>query len=449
MKFIKKSILLVFLLSIVQVDASELTNENNNDDINKVVKEATNESTFNGTVMISRSVDNGFDILYESPAGNNGGYDLDTIYDVGSISKIYTTVAIMMLEEDGLVSYDTSISEYLDDVPDDKKDITIEMLLTHSSGINVEENEDHTVSKEEEINRILTSDLHYTPGTNFTYSNSGFSLLAAIIESVSGLSYEEYVTENIFIPLNLERTGFPNSTYLDGLPAVAGNLDGQDYGIVTEFEYGWYSKGYSDILTTPRELTYFAQALVGGQLIDEDNLQLMYSDTVDLSNDRYRGYGTDVRNYKKKNAIVGHMGIWYGGNSVVVYRPNDKIMFTLMCDYVDVTYDLPAVNLFKELNTTYKPGSLSNIESIETVAFNVQNDISSNNDEIKVNETTNASDNYQPLSKNGVKTGIRADYNELLIFVESNVTMITWTCITLIIIICLSLNYRLKTKKRK
>lgn len=372
MKFNFKYILMSLFVCLLALNSTFFASEKKADEVTQdslasAVKKSINDTNFNGSVMISKNNVDNYDVLYEGAVGTDGGYDIDTLYDIGSISKLYTTIAIMLLQEDGKLDYSDTIDQYIDGVPSDKQDVTIQMLLTHTSGIYVDENEDHSVSKETELKRILNNDLAFTPGTNYKYSNAGFTLLAAIIESASGETYEDYLTENLFDPLGLESTGFPDSEYLDDLPAVSGELDGVDYGIVTDFDFGWYSKGYTDILTTPRELTYFFQAVASGKVINKENMALMGSNQMDIGNDTVRGYGTYVKHSGTDEKIVGHLGIWYGGNSVVYYRPSDQILFVMTCDEVNVSYDFPANSVFNTLTEEFTSGTLSDVEAVETV----------------------------------------------------------------------------------
>lgn len=391
------------------------------DSLEQSVEKAVTDTNFNGSVMITKNTGNNFDVLYQGAAGFDGGYDIDTVYDVGSVSKLYTTTAIMLLQQQGKLEYSDQIGMYLDNVPADKQAVTIKMLLTHTSGIYVEENDDHNVTKEDEINRILSSDIRFEPGTNYTYSNAGFTLLAAIIEAASGESYEDYLTENIFDPLGLEHTGFPNSNYLKDLPAVSGTLDGVNYGKVTNFDFGWYSKGYADVLTTPRELTYFFQALISGKLLNSDNLHLMNLDEVDLGDETYRGYGTDVKHYGTKKAIVGHTGIWYGGNTAAYYRPSDKVLFVLTCDQLTVSSDLPANYVFNTLNAMYPSGELDDAEVIESVpiADLIVPDQSLPTFEADVSEPNN-NQLTEPLTKSATTTGFKSDVKRVIDYASTH-----------------------------
>lgn len=439
MKFSRLNMILVILLVSLNFSSNFLASETESEDVNKFVPEqtlsasidkATANTNFNGTVVISQNTGNSYNVLYEDAAGTKGGYDADTLYDIGSVSKLYTTTAIMLLEEDGLLNYDDSITKYLDNVPSDKQDVTIKMLLTHTSGIYVDENEDHQVTKDQEVNRILSSELNFEPGSNYVYSNAGFTLLAAIIESASGVEFEQYLTDKIFEPLNLEKTGFPNSDYLHDIPAVNGTLDGINYGPVNNLDFGWYSKGYTDIISTPREITYFFQALISGNVVSYDNLDLMNSNQMDLGNGRYRGYGAEVKGLDSLSQTVGHAGVWYGGNTAVYYRPADEVLFVLTCDELVVGVDLPAIEVYNTLSTMYPVASLDEEPIISREEINVS-------DTSYKGQTNSRNDiEVDPLSKESTLSAMFDQLINLITLSFSDPTMaMLIICIIAIIII--------------
>lgn len=451
---------LILFIGLLNVNSSFLASETETSSedtrfepeasLEQSVKKAVTGTNFNGSIMLSQNNNDEYNVLYEGAAGDNGGYTIDTVYDIGSVSKLYTTTAIMLLQEQGKLSYADSISKYIDNVPDDKKSVTIKMLLTHSSGIYAAENDNHNVSKDDEVARILKSKLSFKPGTNFKYSNAGFTLLAVIIEAASGESYEDFLTNNIFEPLDLEHTGFPNSRYLKDLPAVSGTLDGVSYGKVTNFDFGWYSKGYSDVLTTPRELTYFFQALIGGKIISKDNLSLMNLNEIDLGANAYRGYGTDIKHYKTKQAIVGHTGIWYGGNSAVYYRPSDKMLFVITCDQLNVTSDLPANYVFNTLNAMYPSGKLKDADVVETTELNDLMVLTPSDLSFDVDVSTDNSNQLTgSLTKANTISGLKYDIKRIVNYALNHPKLVIAILSILFIIVLIILLNRIRTKSKQ
>lgn len=134
----------------------------------------------------------------------------DELYGIGSVSKIYTTVAIMQLVEDGKVSLDAPVTRYLKDfkMADPRyKDITVRMLLNHSSGLlgtglsdAMLFGEASTKAHDTLLEKLSTQRLAADPGAFSVYCNDGFSLAELVVEAVSGQSFMDYVDENILAP---------------------------------------------------------------------------------------------------------------------------------------------------------------------------------------------------------------------------------------------------------
>lgn len=138
----------------------------------------------------------------------------DMIFRIGSITKQFTAVSILQLVEQGRISLNDSIQKYIKDFPPKGQTITIENLLTQTSGIpdylNLEFNLPNPfridISTKQIVDSIKIQQLIFTPFSKFEYSNSNYFLLGYIIEQVSGLSYAEYIKNNIFDPIGLTKT---------------------------------------------------------------------------------------------------------------------------------------------------------------------------------------------------------------------------------------------------
>lgn len=139
----------------------------------------------------------------------------DTLMRIASITKQFTATGILMLADEDKLALGDDISKFLPDYPSGGGRITIENLLTHTSGIasytskptfEAEMNKDLTVSQM--VESFKNDALQFEPGTRYSYSNSGYFLLGAIIEKVSGLSYAKFVEQRIFVPLGMSNTAY-------------------------------------------------------------------------------------------------------------------------------------------------------------------------------------------------------------------------------------------------
>jgi CubicO group peptidase (beta-lactamase class C family) len=137
----------------------------------------------------------------------------DTVLRIASLTKQFTATAILMLVDEGKIKLDDDITAYLPDYPTKGKKITIEHLLTHTSGIvSFTSKPDLDLAKEYTVQQMIDSfkndPLEFEPGSRYKYNNSGYFLLGAIIEKVSGKTYDKFVEERIFVPLGMTRTAY-------------------------------------------------------------------------------------------------------------------------------------------------------------------------------------------------------------------------------------------------
>jgi D-alanyl-D-alanine carboxypeptidase len=150
---------------------------------------------------------------------HNVSVTTETVFEIGSVSKQMTAAAIMLLVEDGKVVLDEKISAYLPDTPEAWRDVTVRHLLTHSSGIKSYSSLDgfallRRLKVADFVKQLSPHPLEFTPGERSSYSNSGFNLLAFIIESRSGKPYIEFMRERIFRPLGMTKTGDRDPEYV-------------------------------------------------------------------------------------------------------------------------------------------------------------------------------------------------------------------------------------------
>ncbi len=138
----------------------------------------------------------------------------ETIFAIGSRPIDFTTAAILLLDQQGLLSLDDSIEKHINKVPSDKKGITIKHLMSGESGLpnffDIEGDWDtdlQWISRDEAIRRMMNQTLLFEPGQGNSHSHGAFGLLAAIVELKSGKTYMEYLTENFFGPAEMARTG--------------------------------------------------------------------------------------------------------------------------------------------------------------------------------------------------------------------------------------------------
>ncbi|HMQ68675.1 MAG TPA: serine hydrolase [Ignavibacteria bacterium] len=256
----------------------------------------------------------------------------DNVFAIGSMSKQFTAVGILMLANEGKLNLSDNIKIYLPQYNTHGKEITIKQCLTHSSGIlSFTEKEGFdslftmTLSKDEMIGFFENDDLLFEPGSDFSYSNSGYLILGMIIEKISGMDYNDFIRKNIFEPAGMTNSYFYGEENM--IPVKAIGYDGRDsstYKETSQFYNGW-TKGAGNIKSCVNDLLLWNNFLINGKLIPEDLIQEAFTPNI-LSggvNSNY-GFGWNVTMLENKK-IIRHGGAINGFLSDAVYLPEDKI----------------------------------------------------------------------------------------------------------------------------
>jgi CubicO group peptidase (beta-lactamase class C family) len=237
---------------------------------------------FAGAVLVAK---NGRPIFRKAYGLASREYDvpnrLDTKFNLGSINKIFTQIAIGQLIEQGTLSLDETIGRHLPDYPNHqaRESVTVRHLLEMSSGIGDIHNEKYRSTPKDRIRTIedylplfASEPLAFEPGTRYLYSNGGYIVLGAIIEKVSGQSYYDYVREHIFKPAGMEHTDYyqaddivPNcaSGYTRGGEAAAKDAPLRNNFYTRPARGSSAGGGYSTI----DDLLKFVHALESGELL--------------------------------------------------------------------------------------------------------------------------------------------------------------------------------------
>ncbi len=189
-----------------------------------------------------------------------------TIVQIGSNTKDFTAVAILQLMERGKLRLDDSLATFFPSAPGDKRGITLLQLLNHRSGLpHALAPDSQRVSRTEFLTRTMATPLAFGPGAREEYSNIGYSVLAAIVEQLSGLSYDRYVNDNILAPLNLRETGYDLPQF-DRKRLAHGYRDDKGIRHLLDFPHpadgpSWTLRGNGGMLSTVADMAKFYQAL--------------------------------------------------------------------------------------------------------------------------------------------------------------------------------------------
>jgi len=194
----------------------------------------------------------------------------ETVVQIGSNTKDFTAVAILQLQAAGKLSMGDSLGKYFPSAPADKKGITIRQLMNHRAGFPLGIGGDfEAFNRSILVDSAMHTPLLFAPGSRESYSNTGFSLLAAIIEQVTGKTYDVYVRDAITAPLGMRRTGFLLPKFQLKELAHGYQPKGSDAGTMLEKPHAadgpyWNLRGNGGMLSTAGEMHAFYKALFEG-----------------------------------------------------------------------------------------------------------------------------------------------------------------------------------------
>jgi CubicO group peptidase (beta-lactamase class C family) len=247
----------------------------------RFVAELAAQDKFSGTVLLASQ---GSPVLVRAHGQANQRTAVpnapDTIFNLASITKCFTGLAIAQLVTQGKVAFHERLGAYVAGFPADMAQATVHQLLTHTSGIGrpavgggmppTWDSVEATVQGTLDV--IKATPLQFAPGTGYAYSNDGYWVLGAVIAQVSGTSYYDYVREHIFAPARMTRTDFLTKPQVLARPDIARPYWAQPSGGRVDFTttpiFGFVGGPDGGAYSTASDLLSFAVALRSGRLLD-------------------------------------------------------------------------------------------------------------------------------------------------------------------------------------
>lgn len=325
----KKTTVKVFLIGILLLFTTLTFAQNKSEELDRLFNYYNENGSFSGAVL---AAGNG-KIIYRKAFGfsdfeNKNLMRPSAVFNIASTTKPFTAAAIMMLKERGKLSYDDKLIDFLSDFPSYGKNITIRHLLTHTSGVPDFVNEMHLHYKIPVLTTRLVYDslkaqtsLNFNPGEKYSYSNSGYFLLALIIEKVTGKTYREYLEKNIFKPLGMNTT----YAYDESMTDVPNRVNAYvGYWQKNEDDLKLKVAGEGNIYSTVSDLFLFEQALYHNRLIKTETMVEAYNtaNLLPIREGLNYGFGWNIKN-DTSGTIVYHPG-GNGGFRCQLWRHLDK-----------------------------------------------------------------------------------------------------------------------------
>lgn len=337
-----KTARLLLLLTLVLLTTTNIFAQQKVDAIDVLLKQYSEFGQLNGAVLVA---DEG-KIIYEKGFGMaNMEWAIpnqpDTRFRIGSVTKQFTAALILQLVEEGKIKLDGKLTDYLPDYRKDTGDkVTIHQLLNHTSGIPSytgrpdfeKEIMRNPFSVADLVKKYSSGDFDFEPGARFSYNNSGYIILGAIIEQITGKSYETVLTERILKPLGMTGTGYDNTAPL--LQKRASGYQKRPAGYINA-AYLDMSLPYAagSMYSTVDDLYKWDQSLYEDKILSAESKKLMF--TPGQAN---YGYGIRIVDMplgksQLKVKTIGHGGGINGFNSLIT-RAIEKRQTVIILDNV-------------------------------------------------------------------------------------------------------------------
>jgi len=263
-----------------------------------------------------------------------------TVSDIGSITKQFTAAAILKLEDDKRLSVDDPITLYFEGVPADKAVITLHQLLTHSSGLDDPDIDDFdAVPLPEYLKQVFARPLLFVPGKGYSYANANFSLLGAIIEKLSGESYESFLRERLLLPAGMYETGYLLPAWGDGRLAVGYGGETGRWGTFYERSFAadgphWALRANGGIHMTAYDMLRWARALLTGRALTPGSMKKLWTPFVSEGGGTFYAYGWSIAKAPDGTKIATHNG----GNGIyfadLAIMPDTGLVVFLMTNVI-------------------------------------------------------------------------------------------------------------------
>jgi CubicO group peptidase (beta-lactamase class C family) len=341
MNSVKRSLIIVFAFLFNLTYAQQKNDQQIFNEFDKILSEQFKTNGTGATALVAR---NG-QVIYKKAFGManlelNVPMKVDQVFRIGSITKQFTAVAILQLVEQGKLNLQDEITKFIPDYPTQGFTITIEHLLTHTSGI-----QDYSRMKDtanriagdvtpiEMIDYFKNEPMRFAPGTKWEYSNSGYFLLGYIIEKITGKTYAEYLEEKFFKPL-----GMTNSLYANDIKIIKNRASGYSQGNngVENAQALSMTHPYAagSIQSTVEDLFKWHLAVHSYKLIKKETLDKAMT-KYKLTDGKETAYGYGWRlGYVYESPSTWHGGLINGFMTMAIYLPKENVYVAVFsnCD---------------------------------------------------------------------------------------------------------------------
>ncbi len=301
---------------------------------------------FNGNVLVGIHGN----IVYKNSFGYSDlrtkePLNIRSVFQIASVTKQFTAVAIMMLHEQGKLEYTDTIQKFIPEFP--YKNITVKQLLAHRSGL---PNYMYFSGKYWKNKRVHMTNAdvlqmmvahrprpEYQPDKRYMYSNTGYAILALLVERLSGLPFDQFMEQQIFGPIGMSNTFVYNPANRKTI-----EYETKGYNKNRRKSYVDYLDGVTGdkgIYSTVEDMFLWDQALYSEKIVKQSTLDEAFTPaSYDYKRDNNYGYGFRIDTLENGSKIVYHGGWWRGYNSLFVRRLDDHTTIIILCNKVNWSF---------------------------------------------------------------------------------------------------------------
>lgn len=330
-----------------------------------VFQKLRNTYGFNGAVLLSENNH----VIYKKAYGyadlrSRDELTTQSIFQLASVSKQFTAIAVMMLKSKGLLNYDDRITSYFPEFP--YAEVTIQQLLNHRGGL-----PDYRwfldpyltdkyapVSNQQMMAHFARYNpaAYFSPGSQHAYSNTGYAVLAALVEKISGVSFSKFMHLAVFKPLGMKNTYVYSKCEGENPPkAVKGYEKNGRWEAPNDCFNG--ITGDKNVYSTVEDLFLWDQALYSGKLLPQAELEEAYKPgSPELKGYRNYGFGFRINQQVKDKKIVYHSGWWRGFRTFFLRNISDQSSIIILSNTVNYS-----INSLQELYALVIQGDVDSL----------------------------------------------------------------------------------------
>lgn len=333
--------------------------------LDEVFRKLRNTYGFNGAVLLSENNH----VIYKKAYGysdlkSREELSTQSVFQLASVSKQFTAIAVMMLKSKGLLSYDDKIAKYYPDFP--YAEVTIRHLLNHRGGLPDYRwfLDPYLADKYEPVSnqQMMAHFARYKPTAYFTagahhaYSNTGYAVLAALVEKISGVSFSKFMHLAVFKPLGMKNTYIYSKSERANPPrAVKGYEKNGRWEAPNDCFNG--ITGDKNVYSTVEDLFIWDQALYSGKLLPPAELEEAYKPgNPELKGYRNYGFGFRINQQVKDKKIVYHSGWWRGFRTFFLRNLTDHSSIIILSNTVNYS-----INSLQELYALVIQGDVDSL----------------------------------------------------------------------------------------